>query len=116
MTTALFKPSKNPNLPSLEKYCMYLVTEADLEEEVLVMAGVLFSRFLKGIGSNTTINYHKLLATVIFVAQKYALDMEIWGLTDFGVMAGLTAKSLSKLEICYLLESKFNFYVGTSEF
>ena len=80
----------------------------------MIATGVLFSRFLKC--THTLINYHKLLAAVIFVAQKYVLDLEIWSLADFGAMAGLTAKSLRKLELVYLQESKFNLFVHPGEF
>ena len=110
---ALFKPSTNPDLPELSDYCRYLVSEAQLESEVLVLSFILYSRFLADKKHRLLpVNYHKLLATIFFVAQKYLLDLEIWSVPDFCLMAGLSERRLRNLEGEYLNLSRFRLFVS----
>ena len=93
-----------------------LAEEGDLENGVLIGGLILLERYLRTLKNLCPINFHKLVAVSCYVAQKVILDTDIWALSDFGVIAGLSPKKLTQLEIEFINDLDYKVHIGEKEF
>ena len=114
--SALKRQSTVRDLPELQDYARYLISEGELEEGVLIGSIIIFSRYLALLSKSTPLNLHKLLAAALFVAQKYLLETEVWRLCDFSEIAGLSQDTLRCLDVELLHEIEYKVYVGRKEY
>ena len=104
------------SIPEVDVYVELLAEEGDLENEVLIGGLILLERYLRHLEDLCPIHFHKLVAVSIYVAQKVILDTEMWALSDFGAIAGLSPKNLAKLEIELLNDLDYKVHLGEKEF
>jgi len=93
-----------------------MAENGEFEEEALIYAFILILRFLDNIEDGSPINFLKLTATAVFVAQKILFDTGIWKITDFAEIAGLSASSLKKLEIEFMQDLNYKLHVDKQEY
>lgn len=101
-------------MPSTEEYIKHLLQHGSLEPEVLVFASIILERFV--LSSKYDICFLKLIATVVFSAQKFLLENNLWDNKGFGAIAGLTTNQLNSLEVEYLEEVGFRIFVCYEEY
>ena len=104
------------SIPRVDVYLELLAKNGDLVDEVLISGQILLEKYLKSLRMLCPINFHKLVAVSCYVAQKVVLDTEIWSLSDFGTICGLSHEKLKSLEIEFIKELDFKVHIGGEEY
>lgn len=105
---------KSRHLPTTRDYIQHLLKHGSLELEVLVAAAILLEKFTAA--SKYEISFLKLVATVVFVTQKFILEDDLWDNIGFSTLAGLKPNQLNALEVEYLNEIDFRVFISQAEF
>ena len=103
-------------MPEVDIYLELIAEEADLQNGVLIAGLILLERYLRTLKALCPIHFYKLVAVACYVAQKVVLDTEIWSLSDFGAIAGLSMNKLRLLEIEFINDLDYKVHIKEGEF
>ena len=112
----LLRRKDSSKLPPISKYVSFIVSEGEIELEVLITAYILLERFLEELEVPSPVDFHKLFCVSVFIAQKLVLDMELWTAQDFAEFGGISEKELKSREIEFLNLLDFKVHVSEKEY